>query len=544
MISFSPSNGYSALHDENSETEKYKNDGKFSSQIDYVYIDSYQNIFKGEALDLNSLEDRLAGYGSGGYFLLETFVIELLRADANNNEFHTETKGHRMPFDAYAPKGIGEIHIPLAIEITSTLSPHRINSIIEIHKKFKRSEEEGLLIVSLRSTDKNSSHITKLTQINGTPVFIWDQSHLQKLVDKHLKTAERLSENLFSVRLKMTVTGDIDDWKSKRETIISEVVEKFRDGRLSLFLGAGVSSSAGLPSWDTLLNRLFVSMLTPNEESADKGEHINSIVQRLRQIDGPSALTLARYIRKGMSAGSGTERNQFIESVTTQLYELRDRRFSLASELIREIVSLCAPTRSGAKVRAVITYNFDDLLERVLRDRDIAYRTIFEEQELAEPEELPVYHVHGFLPENRSEYSNLDRSTLVFSEEGYHKIYRDAYHWSNLIQLNSLKETSCLMIGLSLTDPNLRRLLEISTKTVDKPRHFAFLKRVGYDEFTKRSKDDKESIVRAPTKMIRDFLNGHHKLNEEVLRELGVSVIWYEGYDEIPAIVKRMRKII
>jgi len=130
---------------------------------------------------------------------------------------------------------------------------------------------------------------------------------------------------------------------------------------------------------------------------------------------------------------------------------------------------------------------------------------------------------------------------LVFSEEGYHQIYGEAYHWSNLIQLNSLKETACLMVGLSLTDPNLRRLLEISAKSLDKPKHFAFLKRISFEEF---SKEEGKTIVKASVNTTRKFLERHHSLNEEVMRELGVNIIWYESYDEIPKILKEIAKSI
>ncbi|WP_368648384.1 SIR2 family protein [Castellaniella ginsengisoli] len=496
-------------------------------------------------MKIASLEDRLSDYGSGGYYLLETFVLELLRleADANNQELHIESRRSHAPLDAFAPKGIGDIRIPLSVEVVSVLSSNRLRKIIELHRAFKKSESEGLLIIALRQMTKESNYVKKIIENAGINVYIWDQARLQVLIDRHREAAENISENLFSIRLKIAVSNSPGDWKEKRDSIIFNVIEKFRNGRLSLFLGAGVSSSAGLPNWDTLLNRLFVSMLTESDQDVDGSENegINSIVRRLRQIDGPSTLTLARYIRKGMSAGLSAERDKFIDSVTKQLYGLRDRRFSLNSELIKEIVNICTPMRSGAKVRGVVTYNFDDLLERVLEEREIAHRSIFEEEDLADPEELPLYHVHGFLPEERSEYPNLDRSTLVFSEEGYHQIYRDAYHWSNLIQLNWLKETSCLMIGLSLTDPNLRRLLEISTKSVDKPRHFAFMKRTGYDEFAKRGES---TLVKAPAQMVRKFLDRHHNLNEEVLRELGVSIIWYEHYHEIPELLKRIRKSI
>jgi NAD-dependent SIR2 family protein deacetylase len=90
-------------------------------------------------------------------------------------------------------------------------------------------------------------------------------------------------------------------------------------------LGAGVSSSAGLPDWDTLLNSLFVSMLADEKlgEGDSSREQVALIVQRLRSVDGPSSLTLARYVRKGMASGSPSEQSIFIESITKQLYELR-----------------------------------------------------------------------------------------------------------------------------------------------------------------------------------------------------------------------------
>jgi len=67
--------------------------------------------------------------------------------------------------------------------------------------------------------------------------------------------------------------------------------------------------------------------------------------------------------------------------------------------------------------------------------------------------------------------------SLIFSEEDYNKIYSDAYSWSNLAQLNSFRDNTCLFIGCSLTDPNLRRLLDVAARSGEKPRHYAFLKK-------------------------------------------------------------------
>lgn len=39
--------------------------------------------------------------------------------------------------------------------------------------------------------------------------------------------------------------------------------------------------------------------------------------------------------------------------------------------------------------------------------------------------QLSIYHVHGFLPKEPEEEENRDLN-LVFSEEDYHRVYRDA----------------------------------------------------------------------------------------------------------------------
>ncbi|APW43405.1 SIR2 family protein [Rhodoferax saidenbachensis] len=494
-------------------------------------------------MDFLQLEEKLSSYGTGGYYLVESFLIKLLQAEAQakKQDFVHSSGSNIATFDAFAPNGFGDIHGPVSIEIVRALSTNRV---IKEANRFSSATKEAstsLLLISLTKYSHNLVPFIKKNFPAAASVYLWGPSEIQSLIDRHPTTASNLAENLFSNRFRVALESNAEDWKTQREGVINAVRDQYKSGRFSMFLGAGVSSSAGLPDWDTLLNSLFVSMLTEDVAGTKNtdSEQISSIVKRLRQIDGPSALMLARYIRKGITTDSPTEQGKFIAAVTTQLYGLRNKKYSISSQLIKAIANLCAPSRTGAKMRAVLTYNFDDLLEREVKSRGLSYRSIFEELDLPSPEELPIYHVHGFLPEDRSEYENINKATLVFSEEGYHQIYRESYHWSNLIQLNSLKETSCLMVGLSLTDPNLRRLLEISAKSIDKPKHFAFMKRITYESF---SMDGEKSVVRAPTTTVRRFLDRHHKLNEEVLRELGVNIIWYENYDEIPTILQQIGK--
>ncbi|MGJ7547625.1 SIR2 family protein [Pseudomonas alloputida] len=485
-----------------------------------------------------ALEERLSSYGSGGYYFLEAFIIKLLELEAESLGQQIDHHGGQgVAFDVTAPKGIGDIHEPVAIEVVFAISKKKVESILSHYSKWAKPGYRLLIVAPKVTIDKLPALFAEATSF---PFYFWGKDQLDSLLLKHAAAAETLAENMFSVRLKMAASRSSSAWREEREETIKVISEQYRNGSFSLALGAGVSSSAGLPDWNTLLSSLFVSMLS--EENIGEGESNNDqvaqIVGRLMEVDGPSALMLARYIRKGLAAGSQTEQQVFTEEITSQLYELRDSSYPIESDLIKAIADMCTPTRTGARVKSIMTYNFDDLLERALKNKSLVHKSVFEEFETASAEELPIYHVHGFLPQDRSEYANLDRCTLVFSEEGYHQIYRDAYHWSNLIQLSILKETSCLMIGLSLTDPNLRRLLEIAAKSIEKPKHYAFMRRLNSAKF---KKGNANIPLKIPNTIIERFLDRHHSTNEELMRELGVTVIWYEGYDDIPKILDRIR---
>jgi hypothetical protein len=493
-------------------------------------------------MDFFALEERLASYGSGGYLFLEAFLTKLLQVEAANYGHEVNSLDtHTSLFDAVAPQGIGDLSTPVFIEFIFTATKDKVKLLVD---SFRMHGEPGfgLLIIAPKMPESTLSYMLHEAETPGrSPVVIWGENKINDLMQEHKEEVSKLTDSLFSLRLKMAATRLAKPWQEERDQLIKLVAEQYRSGSFSLVLGAGVSSSAGLPDWNTLLNSLFVSMLAQENIGGDKSDtaQVSQIVSRLMEVDGPSALMLARYIRKGLSVGSPTEQQGFIEAITHQLYSLRNANFLVESELITAIARLCTPTRTGAKVKSILTYNFDDFIERALSGRGLVHKSIFEEFETPSAEDLPVYHVHGFLPEIRDKYSNLERCTLVFSEEGYHLIYRDSYHWSNLVQLNSFKETSCLMIGLSLTDPNLRRLLEIASKSIEKPKHFAFMRRLTSKKF---KSGDRGHQLKIPSAVIDRFLDRHHSTNEELMRELGITVIWYEEYSDIPKILNRIRE--
>ncbi len=91
-----------------------------------------------------------------------------------------------------------------------------------------------------------------------------------------------------------------------------------------------------------------------------------------------------------------------------------------------------------------------------------------------------------------------------------------------------------------MTDPNLRRLLDISARNIDRPRHYAFMRRLTIDTFAFSELDGNKNQLVSNVKGAEEFLNRHHKLNEEIMKELGVLIIWFTSFDEIPEILKKI----
>jgi len=228
------------------------------------------------------------------------------------------------------------------------------------------------------------------------------------------------------------------------------------------------------------------------------------------------------------------EAQQFVAEVARSLY--RDLKAGGASALLNEVVDLCRPTRSGSRVHTVITYNFDDLLEVGLIDSRVKHLSIFHGDTYPSSLELPVYHVHGFLPRDFGKYDRLQDNLLIFSEENYHRVYTDPYHWSNIVQLSTLRERTCVLLGLSLTDPNLRRLLEAGTRDSTSPRHYAFMKRLSTADLV----EVQPELSSLDATVVNKFLRAHHVTQAAVMEEIGVNIVWFEDYGDMPSALRQL----
>jgi hypothetical protein len=208
-----------------------------------------------------------------------------------------------------------------------------------------------------------------------------------------------------------------------------------------------VSVDAGIPVWNQLLLQLLESLIEclSKDHSLDLG---NNAAEEFNKRHGATALIVGKYLKNNLGKDFG-------KKVRDALYLAKPT----TCELINAIVDLSRPQRDGKPIDSIVTFNFDALIEENLSAANILNRAIYTEAIKHDPNELPVYHVHGYLPRTGR---IPDETDIVFSEDAYHSQFIDPFSWSNLIQLNKLTQNTCLFVGVSLTDPNLRRLLDVA----------------------------------------------------------------------------------
>lgn len=469
---------------------------------------------------------------AGAHF--EIFVQNLLVQHFNRfgKKYVSSNEMGESSLDGYMTEGFDGMEGPVGFEIRYVRQPNTSvvqNLLYYLDQLMKEYKLRHLIIIIPFLSDFAKRQIA---QKGGPQMVVWEKDRLDEFIQEDEENAAFIVRNLFKLDLENELKNRNDHWEESRKEILGQVRDAYFRGNIALILGAGVSCSAGFPDWQTLLNSLyanFVARIFKDRHFPDCAR--DAVTDLLIGMNSYSALAAARYLKAGLSHDDGQD-TEFIQAVKEALY---DHTVYKESKLLDEIVRLCQSERNGAKVKSIITYNFDDLIETQLQNAAVAYRTVYDENELHDADELPIYHVHGYISRNGGLESG---HSLVFSEETYHQVYAEPYHWSNLVQLATFRENHCLMIGLSMNDPNLRRLLEIAARKYShEKRHYVFMKRLDGRKLTegKPLQDfDGDSVDK--------IWEIHHTIQEMMMESLGIRIIWFRDYDEIPVLLEQIRK--
>lgn len=98
-----------------------------------------------------------------------------------------------------------------------------------------------------------------------------------------------------------------------------------------------------------------------------------------------------------------------------------------------------------------------------------------------------------------------------------------------------------------MTDPNLRRLLDAARKIneLSEYSHFAFLRRTKLDSYCVSNIEHRCKYVHVSESLIdkhkqKEIYDLNYSVIESIFRELGVIVIWFEDFDELPWLVAQV----
>ena len=254
------------------------------------------------------------------------------------------------------------------------------------------------------------------------------------------------------------------------------------DKPITLFCGAGISNC---PNWEELLCNVI------NE----KPDYLKDEIYEFKKL---SPQVQAEYLQVLM-------KDDFYSSIRNLLYSYIINK---SSEKTRKAVSdFCENSKN---LESVITTNFDLLLEESLQNKLI---TISKSIGKNVESKISVYHVHGII---KREGESFD---IVFDEDSYNKIYASPYDWANIIQLEKFINNTCIFIGTSLTDTNVRRLIEYASK------------------INPNKKLDLIQIKKKNT--TNNFVDRVYEMH---LNSIGVQVVWINSYDEIAEILDYILK--
>jgi hypothetical protein len=336
----------------------------------------------------------------------------------------------------------------------------------------------------------------------------------------------------------------------------------WRQGDLVICVGAGVSVSYGLPSWNNLVLELLFEQAQGTRRLGHLWPHYRrAVASWMTEYFDYNPLVLARMVERDLRArqkkkkgveSSGGDEEVFLERLREHLYA--NIRKPTERTSLDAIADLAAKNGKSSGVSAIVTFNFDDLLERELAKRGVLFHSIVSGTR-PNGRGLRVIHSHGFIPAKGA----LSRDNVVFTEQDYHRLTDSVFHWALSEVVERLRKNTVLFVGLSMSDPNLRRLLDASRNSKIPP-HWQIQKRhqirkeqvqAVMTDVERRARDYSKAIgwgfdeQKKPQELedsIHDVLRQADSYDSKVFASMGVKTIWIEEFDHVRDVIDAIAK--
>lgn len=338
-----------------------------------------------------------------------------------------------------------------------------------------------------------------------------------------------------------------------------------KDRAWTVCIGAGICADV-LPAWSALTREVLIQALDTNIDI----EQFSTIAQTGWGFDAMMQAALNGWVARGgtpetfsavvelalyypllTAAGDeGVERQVVIAFTTPHL--LRKDEFhevlvflaKRACTAFATATALLEAVEANQGPRAVITFNYDTILETLIRMTEIdshsrrVGRHAFPISRFARvtgpgatgANRTPIIHIHGCVtprPTRRTRRHPHDtRDAIIGPESSYARMAASASTWAQTTFLHHAYSDSLVILGHSLSDPNLRRWLAWSAAVrADNASRLAGspIQPLPHIWFRLKAKDDMEAW----------FL-------ENAVTHLGVRVVWLDAWDQAQGALRNL----
>lgn len=237
------------------------------------------------------------------------------------------------------------------------------------------------------------------------------------------------------------------------ETSVGRLIERFSQSeQMTLIVGAGVSRESELPGWDTLIRRLLARVYVKTHNSPPPGAaelwveetcKTHGVVAAAEIVEAFASTQLADWVDRALYEPD--------KKAAGALFQGKPGKGRAPGPIADQIAGLRRQYRTRVQV---VTTNYDKLIETALRNNGFTSVHARVSDAPSPTGFVVVNHLHGYL-------HNIEgRDKLVLTESHYLKLQTaDETPWQESLMKTALRESDCLFIGASLTDPNLIRYL-------------------------------------------------------------------------------------
>lgn len=271
-----------------------------------------------------------------------------------------------------------------------------------------------------------------------------------------------------------------------KELFIKTVSEKMFAGKIELFVGSGISSGSGLPSWKDLLLPLA-----------------NDIGIQLKDTD--DLPMIAQYIVNENSGNRNVINYRIEECIGQKKYSLNSNHKAI----------------SNMNVNRVWTTNYDMLLEDCFEKRKPnVIRNIDDLKKPRLNSNMEIIKVHGSLDDSLKD--------IVLTQQDYDEILFKKTAITQMLE-DSLIKNSFLFIGYGYRDPDIRNLMIAATMKCDaeySQDHFIIINAIKQKDGEDKHEFDQREI--------------QFKLWIKELKRIGITALLIESYDELTDVLKEI----